>query len=82
MATSVHVPADLLRALDKKARALRVSRNSLIVKAIERDLGIDSGWPPGFFESLAGIDDDARSALDETMAIVKLSRTSKKPIDL
>jgi hypothetical protein len=82
MATSVHIPEALLRALDKRAKVLRTSRNSLIVKAIERDLGIETGWPVGFFESLEVLDDDACKALDETMAAVKAARSSKKPIDL
>lgn len=82
MPTSVHIPATLLQALDERAKALRVSRNSLIVKAIERDLGVDRGWPQGFFESLAVVDDDDRAAIDETIAKVIKRRSSKLPIDL
>jgi len=82
MPTSVHIPPRLLTALDKKAKTLRVSRNSLIVQAIERDLGGTQGWPPGFFESLAHVDDDLRATIDDTMAAVKKSRRSKRPSDL
>ena len=82
MPTSVHIPPRILKALDRRAKALGVSRNSLIVKAIERDLGVDQGWPPGFFESLAGVDDDVCVTIDNTMAAVKTSRRSTRPIDL
>ncbi len=82
MATSVHIPAPLLRALDRRAKALRTSRNSLIVQAIERDLGIERGWPPGFFESLAAVSDAERRSLDATMVEVAAKRSSKKPVAL
>lgn len=83
MPTSVHIPPELLKSLDKRAKALRVSRNSLIVRAIERDLGADRGWPPGFFESLAQVDDELCNTIDDTMVAVAAHRLSrKKPIDL
>ena len=89
MATSVHIPPPLLKALDKKAKKLRVSRNSLIVKAIERDLGVAgptdaNGWPVGFFEALAAgaADREAMAEFDESMRVVISSRRSKKPLDL
>jgi predicted transcriptional regulator len=82
MPTSVHIPEPLLRALDKKAKALKVSRNSLIIQAIERELGAAKGWPSGFFESIvAGVDDEDRAEFDESMRAVVAQRRSKKPID-
>jgi len=80
MATTVHLPADVLKALDKRARVLGVSRNKLIVNAIKRDLGLAeaNGWPPGFFESFGGMDDETKRTFDETMADVAKSRRSKK----
>jgi len=82
MPTSVHIPPELLKAVDKRAKALGVSRNSLIVNALERDLGMQVGWPPGFFESLAVVDDELRATLDDTMAEVKAQRRSKRPVAL
>lgn len=38
MATSVHLPKPLMDAVDRPARALKISRNRLIVKALEREL--------------------------------------------
>jgi hypothetical protein len=87
MATSVHIPPPLLKALDKKAKKLRVSRNSLIVKAIEKDLGTtapidDNGWPVGFFDAIRrGVDDEAAAEFKESMTAVVALRRSKKPID-
>ena len=75
MPTSVHLPPPLLKALDKRAKELRVSRNSLIVQAVERELGgAPRGWPAGFFE--------LRATIDETMAVVSARRLSKKAPEL
>lgn len=82
MPTTVHIPSDLLKVLDKKSKVLGVSRNRLIVNAIERDLGADRGWPPGFFESIGRVSEDLKQMLDETMASVARRRMSKKPLDL
>ncbi|OGQ21485.1 MAG: hypothetical protein A2138_05490 [Deltaproteobacteria bacterium RBG_16_71_12] len=84
MPTSVHLPPPLLKALDKRAKELRVSRNSLIVQAVERELGgAPRGWPAGFFESLAAdVDGELRATIDETMAVVSARRLSKKAPEL
>jgi hypothetical protein len=79
MPTSIHLPPRLLQALDKRARALGVSRNSLIVKAIERDLGVESGWPPGFFEWLVDVDDEGKEAVAEMLTAIEKNRSSKGP---
>ena len=53
MATSVHLPPDVLDSVDKRARALKVSRNRYIVEALRARLATENdrrGWPPGFFE--------------------------------
>ena len=42
----------LLKAVDRKARALRISRNQLVVRALEREVRDLSDWSPGFFERL------------------------------
>ncbi len=48
--TSVHVPEDLLRRLDRVAKRRRVSRNRLIVDACRAVAGEGRGeWPEGFF---------------------------------
>jgi predicted transcriptional regulator len=78
MATSVHLPRPLLEAVDRRARALKISRNRLIVKALERELSATSEWPAGFFEQLLEIDDATRDAADEVIAHIRKNRSSKK----
>lgn len=79
MPTSVHLPKPLLEAVDRRARALRISRNRLIVKALERELAEGSDWSPGFFEELAKVDASTNEAVDEMLKEIHRHRTSKKP---
>ena len=44
MPTSVHIPKPLLVAVDRRARALKISRNRLIVQALEREVTEGSTW--------------------------------------
>ena len=53
MPTSVHIPKALLEAVDRRARALNLSRNKLIVQALEREVTAGADWPADFFEKLA-----------------------------
>lgn len=82
MATSVHLPKPLLDAVDRRARALKISRNRLIVKALERELADTSEWSSGFFERLAEADASIEVAVDELLAEVRSRRTSKEPLKL
>jgi metal-responsive CopG/Arc/MetJ family transcriptional regulator len=79
MPTSVHIPKPLLEAVDRKARALKMSRNRLIVRALERELKQESDWSPGFFEQLSAIDSETAAAVDELLASVRQARRSKPP---
>ena len=82
MPTSVHIPKPLLEAVDRKARALKMSRNRLIVRALERELRPGSDWSPGFFEQLDRVDAETATAVDELLASVRQARKSKPPRDL
>jgi Domain of unknown function (DUF4351) len=62
------------------ARAFKMSRNRLIVQALEFMQGSD--WSPGFFEQLSAIDSDTVAAVDELLASVREARTSKPPRSL
>lgn len=77
MATSVHLPKTLLEAVDRKARALRISRNQLVVRALERELREGSDWSTGFFERLSEKDRDTASAVDEMLREIRKARRSK-----
>jgi hypothetical protein len=81
MATSVHIPKPLLAAVDRKAEALRISRNRLIIKALEAEVE-ERGWSPGFFDKLRELEPSAADALRETMDIVRASRRSKSALKL
>jgi predicted transcriptional regulator len=75
MPTSVHLPQELLRAVDRKAKALRMSRNQFVVRALQREVG-SSEWSAGFFESLAA-DAEIGNAVDEMATAIRKGRSSK-----
>ncbi|MBI4957505.1 MAG: hypothetical protein HY908_36195 [Myxococcales bacterium] len=79
MPTSVHLPKPLLAAVDRRARALCISRNRLIVKALERELSLASDWSAGFFEALTRVDAATAAAVDRMVAEVRAARRSKAP---
>ena len=67
MATRIHIPKPLLEAVDRKARALKISRIRLIVRALESELTIGSDWSPGFFEQLGTVAPETVAAVDELL---------------
>jgi hypothetical protein len=82
MPTTVHIPAALLKSVDRRAKALGVSRNRLIVKALERAVNERIEWAPEFLEKLRNVDDNTVEAVDELLQSVKQARRSKPPRDL
>ena len=81
MATSVHIPKPLLIAVDRRARALKISRNRLIVQALQREVTAGPDWSPGFFEQLESPGAAAEAAADEMLLAIQSQRRSKKPVD-
>jgi len=79
MATSVHLPRPLLAAVDRRAKQLGMSRNRLIVRALERDIAGEAEWSPGFFEKFTPLSLEDGKALDQTLVAVRIYRKSKKP---
>jgi len=79
MPTSVHLPKPLLVAVDRRARALRISRNRLIVRALERELAESSEWSAEFLDELARTDDLTREAVGDMVKELEKRRTSKGP---
>ena len=77
--TTIHVPDRLLAAVDRRARALRISRNRLIVRALERELDQASSWSPGFFEALREVEPGISASVDEMIRAIRTRRSSKKP---
>ncbi len=82
MPTSVHLPKPLLEAIDRRARVLKISRNRLIVEALEHELAGRSDWSSGFFEALTQTDGTTQEAVDEMLAEVRKRRSSKEPLQL
>jgi predicted transcriptional regulator len=75
MPTSVHLPEELLKAVDRKAKALRMSRNQFVVRALQREVDA-SEWSAGFFERLTP-DTDTNKAVDEMLVAIRKGRRSK-----
>jgi metal-responsive CopG/Arc/MetJ family transcriptional regulator len=79
MPTTVHIPADLLKSVDRRAKALGVSRNRLIVRALQQAVSERTGWAPEFLSKLRDVDDETAAAVDELLLHVKQARRSKQP---
>jgi metal-responsive CopG/Arc/MetJ family transcriptional regulator len=79
MPTSVHIPKPLLDEVDKRARALKISRNRFIVRALQKELEQRDSWTPGFLERLQETDEELRRAVGEMTAVVHTTRRSKGP---
>ena len=82
MPTTVHIPAALLKSVDRRAKALGVSRNRLIVRALEQAVTDRARWAPEFLERLRDVDDDTVDAVDDLQEAVKQARRSKPARDL
>jgi predicted transcriptional regulator len=82
MPTTVHIPAPLLKSVDRRAKALGLSRNRLIVRALEQAVSAPSGWAPEFLDRLRNVDRETSEAVDELVAAVTRARRSKAPRDL
>jgi hypothetical protein len=82
MPTTVHIPAALLKSVDRRAKALGVSRNRLIVRALEEAVSERSSWTPEFLDRLRNVDRETSDAVDDLLAAVKQARHSKQPRDL
>jgi hypothetical protein len=72
----------LLEAVDRRAKALKVSRNRLIVRALQRELSEPAGWSPEFLARLRRVGAETAEAVDELVSAVKNARRSKKPREL
>ena len=78
MPTTVHVPPALLKSVDRRAKALGVSRNRLIVRALERAINDRSDWAPEFLHKLRNADPIVGKTVDRLVAEVTAARRSKR----
>jgi len=82
MPTSVHLPKPLLAAVDSRARALKISRNRLIVQVLAREMSRGSAWSPDFFSRLAVPEPGIAAATEEMVEAITKHRRSKNPVRL
>lgn len=82
MPTTVHIPPALLKSVDRRAKALGVSRNRLIVRALEEAVTGRTEWTPEFLDRLRAVDDDVATAVDDLLEGVMRARRSKSPRQL
>ena len=62
MPTTGHIPPTLLTSVDRGAKALGVSRNRLIVRALEQAVNERSRWAPECLERLRTVDRETGAA--------------------
>ncbi len=82
MPTTVHIPDPLLKSVDRRAKALGISRNRLVVRALEQAVSVRAGWSAEFLQRLRNVDRETSSAVDELLTAVTEARRSKEPRDL
>ena len=68
--------------VDRRAKALGISRNRLVVRALEQAVSVHSGWAPEFLQRLRHVDRETSAAVDELLVAVTRARRSKEPRDL
>jgi predicted transcriptional regulator len=54
---TVHIPDPLLKSVDRRAKALGISRNRLVVRALEQAVSVQEGWSPEFMRRLRHVDE-------------------------
>lgn len=82
MPTTVHIPDPLLKSVDRRAKALGISRNRLVVRALEQAVSVPVDWSPEFLQRLRTVDPETSTAVDELLTAVTRARRSKEPRDL
>ena len=84
MATTIHVPPELLARIDRRAKELGVSRNRFIVRALEKLIDEETRWSQRFLETLveAAEDNEGQAAVSEMMRKVAARRTRKTAVEL
>ena len=82
MATTVHIPRELLAALDRRATEVGTSRNRLIVRAVERSLLEETAWPDGLLRQLRTVAPAHAAIVTEMARHIRKGRRSKPPVSL
>jgi len=80
MPTTIHIPQELLKALDQKSRNVHMSRNKYICALIQKDLC--SAWPESFLKKKFAPKKDLTEGVEELMKNIKSHRHNKKSTSL
>jgi len=79
MPTTVHIPQELLDRADARAKALGISRNRLIVEALEARLAGHDSWPDEFVAMLRQpLEPSVADEADEMFAAIRNARRSRR----
>jgi hypothetical protein len=79
MPTTIHIPDPLLERVDTRAKTLGISRNRLILEALEEKVGARDEWAPELVQMLATpVSSAAAKELEESLAVVRGRRSSRK----
>lgn len=79
MATTIHVPDALLRRIDVRAKALGVSRNRLILAALESTIDRTRTWAPELIAMLhEPLDRTTTELFQATMTVVRRTRRRRR----
>lgn len=84
MATTVHIPPELLSRVDKRAHELGISRNRYIVQALENAIQEETAWSQQFLNALseAAADTESHEAVEDMMSAITRRRSRKSPPEL
>ena len=80
MPTTIHLPADLLQRVDRRANALGFSRNRYIRRALEGAVESEAGWSTAFMTMLAEAAGDGRlqEGVAELRRVIASGRRSRR----
>jgi hypothetical protein len=77
--TTIHIPDPLLERVDTRAKTLGISRNRLILEALEEKVGARDEWAPELVHMLAEpVSSTAGKELEDSIAVVRSRRSSRK----
>jgi predicted transcriptional regulator len=81
MATTIHIPPDLLQKVDHRAGEMRMSRNRYIREALAKALRSETAWSSHFLKMLAEAsgDREGRRAVEDMRRAIRSRRTRKGP---
>jgi metal-responsive CopG/Arc/MetJ family transcriptional regulator len=77
--TTIHIPGPLLERVDTRAKTLGISRNRLIVQALEEKVGSRDAWSPELVQMLtAPVSSATGEELEDSLSVVRSRRSSRK----